>query len=62
MKYILFIPLLFLLCGCTYVPEIAKDLDDIATNDAIVLKLDRDTVKQNPDIHVKLDILNKPKP
>lgn len=56
-----FFPFFFILSlmSCTYVPEIAKSVESIATDDAIVVKIDRDAVKNDTDVHVTIDVLNK---
>lgn len=59
MKNLAFVFLTLLLASCTYVPELAKMADDIATDDAIKIEIDRDAIKKDTDIHMKIDILNK---
>lgn len=59
MKNLAFVFFILLLNSCAYVPELAKMADDIATDDAIKLEIDRDAIKKDTDIHMKIDILNK---
>lgn len=42
-------------------PEMYKTIDDIATQDAIVISVDRDALQKDTDIHIALDIKNKDK-
>lgn len=56
-----FFPFFFtlLLTSCTYVPDIAKSVESIATDDAITVKVDRDAIKNDTDVHIKIDVQNK---
>lgn len=49
----------FMLTGCQYLPDIAKTVDDIATDDAISVYVDKDAFQKETDVHVKVDIVNK---
>lgn len=51
--------LLASLASCATMPELYKTLDDIATDDAITVKVDRDAFQKDTDVHVKVDILKK---
>jgi hypothetical protein len=49
-----------LLSGCSaMMPEMFKTIDDIATDDCITVKVDRDAFKQKVDVHVLVDVINK---
>ena len=48
-----------LLTSCATMPELYKTLDDIATDDAITVKVDRDAFQKDTDVHVRVDILKK---
>jgi hypothetical protein len=56
-----FFPIFFflLLTSCSEVPAIAKSVESIATDDAIVLKVDRDAIKKDTDVHILIDVVNK---
>ncbi len=43
-------------------PEFFKTVDDIATDDAITIKVDRDAFKKDTDVHILVDVLNKDAP
>lgn len=51
-----------LLCSCSSMPEFFKTVDDIATDDAITIKVDRDAFKKDTDVHILVDVLNKDAP
>jgi len=50
---------LLLLSSCATLPELYKTVDDIATDDAITVKVDRDAFQKDTDVHVRVDILKK---
>lgn len=59
----LFAILIFLNSCAAMMPDMFKTLDDIATDDAITVKVDRDAFKKDTDVHVLVDVVNKdPKP
>lgn len=43
-------------------PEMFKTIDDIATDDAITVQVDRDAIKKDTDVHIIVDVLNKDAP
>lgn len=53
-----------MLTGCSaMMPELFKTIDDIATDDAITVQVDRDAIKKDTDVHILVDVVNKdPKP
>lgn len=49
-----------LLISCSpLTPEIFKTIDDIATDDAISIQVDRNAFKKNTDVHITVDVLNR---
>ena len=49
----------FLLTGCAgMMPDIAKIVDDIEDT-AIVVEINRDAIKDNQNISIKVDVINK---
>ncbi len=49
-----------LLTGCAAaLPEMFKTIDDIATDDAITVAVDRDAIKKDTDVHIIVDVINK---
>jgi len=57
MRLYFLIPLM--LTSCATLPELYKSIDDIATDDAITVKVDRDAFQKDTDVHVRVDILKK---
>lgn len=47
------------LYGCTAIPELYKTVDDIATDDAITIKVDRDAFQRDTDVSVSVEVRNK---
>ncbi len=47
------------LYGCTALPELYKTVDDIATDDAITVKVDRDAFQKDTDVSVSVEVRNK---
>ena len=51
------------LVGCSaMMPDMFKTIDDIATDDAILVQVDRDAIKKDTDVHILVDVLNKDQP
>ncbi len=48
-----------ILAGCGAMPEFFKTIDDIATNDAITVEVDKDAIKKDTDVHIIVDVVNK---
>ena len=42
-------------------PEMYKTIEDIATQDAIVVSVDREAFQKDTDIHIAIDVKNKDK-
>lgn len=60
MKIISILALAGMLSGCSaMMPEMFKTIDDIATDDAITVQVDRDAIKKDTDVHILVDVLNK---
>lgn len=47
------------LTSCTALPDIMQTADDIMTDDAITVKVDRDAFKKETDVHISVDVINK---
>lgn len=52
---------LLFLSSCQYVPEIAKDVDDIATDNAIRVEISRETFQKDTDLDINIQVNNKDK-
>jgi hypothetical protein len=52
------IPILFT-HSCAGFTPMMEDVKEIANNDAITIKCDRDTFQKNTDLHLVLDVVNK---
>ncbi len=53
---LLMIPLLM---ACQYIPDMAKDIDDIATDTAIKVEVSRETIKKETDLEININVQNK---
>lgn len=51
--------LALILTSCTAMPEMFKTVDDIATDDCITVKVDRDAFQKNTDVLINVDVKNK---
>lgn len=49
------------LSSCQYVPQIADDIEKIATDDAITIKCDKDCFQKDTDVTVHVEVRNKDK-
>jgi hypothetical protein len=50
---------LIFLCSCQYIPDIAKDVDDIATDTAIKIEVSRETFLKDTDLDLSVKVNNK---
>lgn len=50
------------LSSCGAMPELFKSVEEIATDDAITVKVDRDCFQKDTDVHIRIDVYNKDKP
>jgi hypothetical protein len=60
MIYIRFIlcSVLVSLSGCNYLPEIAKDIDDIATDCAIKVEIDKAAMQKDTNVNINVGVTN----
>ena len=56
MKHLTYITLALMLTGCAAMPELFKAVDDIATDDCITVKVDRDAFKDGQNVKINVDI------
>lgn len=56
------IPFCLLLVSCATASDFYKAADDVLTDDAIIVKVDRDAIRDNVDVHVMVDVVNRPEP
>ena len=60
MYYILlFLPLV---TGCQYIPDMAKDIESIATDTAIRVEISRETFLKETDLEININVQNKDEP
>lgn len=63
MKFLISLIAGIMLTGCSaMMPDMFKTIDDIATDDAITVQVDRDAIKKDTDVHIIVDVLNKDVP
>lgn len=48
-----------ILSSCGTLPQFYQTIDDIATDDAIKISVDKDAFKKDTDVHVTVDVINK---
>ena len=58
MSYLL-ISLAILLTSCQALPQLFQTADDVVTDDAITVQVDRDAINQNTDVSVNVEVKNK---
>lgn len=49
---------LILLSSCTAIPDVAKTLDDIATDNAIKIEVNKEALQKDSNVKINVDILN----
>lgn len=57
-----FLPLLVLplITGCSaMMPDMFKTIDDMATDTAIKVEVDKEAFKKETDVHIIVDVINK---
>lgn len=47
------------LTSCAGMPDIAKTADDILTDEVMCIRIDKQAMQKETDIHVNIDLLNK---
>jgi archaellum component FlaG (FlaF/FlaG flagellin family) len=58
--FFVIIILAFLCCvGCTELPQLAQAVDDIETDTAIRIEVDKEAINKQTDVEVKVSIKNK---
>jgi hypothetical protein len=57
MKYLLFIPILFL-NACAGFQGAADDIEKIADNDAVVIKVEREAIQKDSNLKIQVDLVN----
>ena len=60
-----FMSLLFIsfwLTGCQFVPQVAKDIEDVATDTAIKIEVSRETFLKETDLQISVNVQNKDQP
>lgn len=62
MKAIFCITLMALLSSCSYLPEISSDVEKVLTDDAVIIKVDKDAFQKDTDVNINVDIRNKDVP
>lgn len=60
MKYL--IPLIPLLTACQFLPEVAQDLESVATDTAIKIEVSRETFQKETDLQININVQNKDEP
>ncbi len=62
MRYVVLISFLGALTGCAAMPQIMQDIDDMATDTAIKIEVDKEAIKPNTNVYLNLRVLNKEQP
>lgn len=57
----LFVSLIFLVTGCTAMPELFKAVEDIATDTAVKVEIDKEAFQKDTDVTVAIEVKNKDK-
>ncbi len=50
------------LMSCQYIPDVSKDIDDIATDTAIKVEISRETFLKETDLEISINVKNKDEP
>lgn len=51
-----------LITSCQYLPDMAKDIENIATDTAIKLEVSRELFQKETDLEININVQNKEKP
>jgi hypothetical protein len=63
MALVILVGCMVTLCtGCQAFPSIVKAAEDIATDDAISIEVDRSAMQKDTDVHITVDVKNKEDP
>ncbi len=61
MNIIIMSSLSFILSSCSALPGLFQSVDDIATDTAIKIEIDKAAISRDTEIHITLDITNPSK-
>ncbi len=50
------------LTSCQYLPDISKDIENIATDTAIKVEVSRETFMKETDLEININVKNKDEP
>lgn len=59
MKRFFHLPLIFL-CSCSVMPEIAKDFEDVVTDNAVRVEIQKEALQKDSIIDVNIKINHQP--
>jgi hypothetical protein len=48
--------------GCQYLPQVAQDIENIATDTAIRVEVSRETFLKETDLEININVQNKDEP
>ena len=51
-----------MITGCQYLPQVAQDIEDIATDTAIKIEISRETFQKETDLQINVNVQNKDQP
>jgi len=52
----IFIGIVLFFTGCSYIPDLAKDVEDYATDDAIKIEVSREALSENHNIDIDIKV------
>ncbi len=57
-----FLLLLPFMVACQYLPQVAQDIEDIATDTAIKIEVSKETFQKETDLEISINVQNKDEP
>lgn len=48
--------------GCQYLPQVAQDIESIATDTAIKVEISKETFQKETDLEISINVQNKDEP
>jgi hypothetical protein len=48
--------------SCQYLPSVAQDIEEVATDTAIKIEVSKETLKKDTDLDITINVYNKDEP
>jgi hypothetical protein len=60
MKYLVYVPFLWIMIACNTLPQLYQAAEDIADDNAVEVKISREAIQKQTDVDVVVNVKNNP--